>query len=206
MPSELRSTTPTSSWPALSVTGRPRRDRRPPDGTRTSSSIPAGRRGVAHPPPQRVQDRGPDCIGPDPESELLPCLGGLRLPTGGGRGWFRRRGAHGRARKNGIRIRRHRRRDPRDPSGGRSRWTNARPTWPMVILRTPKGWTGPRRWRDPVEGTFRAHQLPLAEVDQSRTLSLAGDLASQLPPEELFDDGRRPMAASSTFPRPANGE
>ena len=40
-----------------------------------------------------------------------------------------------------------------------------RPAWPMIILRTPKGWTGPKVVDGlPVEGTFRAHQVPLSEV------------------------------------------
>ena len=40
-----------------------------------------------------------------------------------------------------------------------------RPRWPMIVLRTPKGWTGPKMVDGvPVEGTFRAHQVPLAEV------------------------------------------
>ncbi len=41
----------------------------------------------------------------------------------------------------------------------------ARPQWPMIVLRTPKGWTGPREVDGlPVEGTWRSHQVPLAEV------------------------------------------
>jgi xylulose-5-phosphate/fructose-6-phosphate phosphoketolase len=40
-----------------------------------------------------------------------------------------------------------------------------RPAWPMIVLRTPKGWTGPKEVDGlPVEGTFRAHQVPLAET------------------------------------------
>src|SRR5713226_3542261 len=43
--------------------------------------------------------------------------------------------------------------------------TLARPRWPMIVLRTPKGWTGPKVVDGlPVEGTWRAHQVPLAEV------------------------------------------
>ncbi len=39
------------------------------------------------------------------------------------------------------------------------------PIWPMIILRTPKGWTGPKVVDGkPVEGTWRAHQVPIAEV------------------------------------------
>src|SRR5436190_14284309 len=42
--------------------------------------------------------------------------------------------------------------------------TLARPRWPMIVLVTPKGWTGPKEVDGkPVEGTFRAHQVPLAE-------------------------------------------
>jgi xylulose-5-phosphate/fructose-6-phosphate phosphoketolase len=39
------------------------------------------------------------------------------------------------------------------------------PRWPMIVLRTPKGWTGPKTVDgQAIEGTFRAHQVPLAEV------------------------------------------
>ena len=41
----------------------------------------------------------------------------------------------------------------------------ARPHWPMIVLKSPKGWTGPKRVDVlQVEGTFRAHQVPLANV------------------------------------------
>src|SRR5512139_2937915 len=47
----------------------------------------------------------------------------------------------------------------------RSGGTVERPRWPMIILRTPKGWTGPKEVDGKhVEGTFRAHQVPIAEV------------------------------------------
>jgi xylulose-5-phosphate/fructose-6-phosphate phosphoketolase len=40
------------------------------------------------------------------------------------------------------------------------------PVWPMVVLRTPKGWTGPKFVDGkPVEGTWRAHQVPVADLD-----------------------------------------
>ena len=45
-----------------------------------------------------------------------------------------------------------------------------RPRWPMLILRTPKGWTGPREVDGvPIEGTWRSHQVPLAGVRESAT-------------------------------------
>lgn len=44
-------------------------------------------------------------------------------------------------------------------------WDGQRPDWPMIILRTPKGWTGPKIVDgNQVEGTWRAHQVPLAQV------------------------------------------
>src|SRR5579885_1318253 len=46
----------------------------------------------------------------------------------------------------------------------RGRGLAARPTWPMIILRTPKGWTGPKEVDGvPIEGTFRAHQVPMEQ-------------------------------------------
>jgi xylulose-5-phosphate/fructose-6-phosphate phosphoketolase len=72
-----------------------------------------------------------------------------------------------------------------------------RPRWPMVVLRTPKGWTGPREVDGlPVEGTWRAHQVPLANVrDDPRHLAeLEGWLLSYRP-EELFDADGRPDTA-----------
>ena len=40
-----------------------------------------------------------------------------------------------------------------------------RPRWPMIVLRTPKGWTGPKEIDGkPVEGTWRSHQVPMGEV------------------------------------------
>src|SRR5690349_10001420 len=69
-----------------------------------------------------------------------------------------------------------------------------RPTWPMIVLRTPKGWTGPKVVDGkPVEGTWRSHQVPLAEVrtNPAHLAMLEGWLRSYRP-EELFDQGGRP--------------
>jgi len=69
----------------------------------------------------------------------------------------------------------------------------ARPRWPAIVLRTPKGWTGPRTVDGlPVEGTFRAHQVPVDRVreDPAHLALLEGWMRSYRP-EELFDaDGR----------------
>ncbi len=68
-----------------------------------------------------------------------------------------------------------------------------RPRWPMIVLRTPKGWTGPKMVDGkPVEGTFRAHQVPFAEVRTNPGhLKLLEDWMHSYRPQELFDaDGR----------------
>lgn len=63
------------------------------------------------------------------------------------------------------------------------------PKWPVLIVRTPKGWTGPEEWDgEPIEGTFRAHQVPIP-VDQEH-MDHADSLLRWLKsyePEKLFD-------------------
>jgi xylulose-5-phosphate/fructose-6-phosphate phosphoketolase len=63
-----------------------------------------------------------------------------------------------------------------------------RPTWPMIVLRTPKGWTGPKVVDGlPVEGTFRSHQVPLAEVRSNpEHLAQLEAWMRSYRPEELF--------------------
>lgn len=65
-----------------------------------------------------------------------------------------------------------------------------RPRWPMIILRTPKGWTGPKFVDGlPVEGTFRAHQVPLANVkSNAEHLQMLEEWMRSYKPEELFDE------------------
>ncbi len=64
-----------------------------------------------------------------------------------------------------------------------------RPMWPMLILRTPKGWTGPKFVDGkPVEGTWRAHQVPFSEVRENpEHLKLLEEWMRSYKPEELFD-------------------
>ncbi|WP_433155453.1 phosphoketolase family protein [Actinomadura nitritigenes] len=79
----------------------------------------------------------------------------------------------------------------------REEGATGRPRWPMIILRTPKGWTGPKEVDGlPVEGTWRAHQVPLAGVrdDPEHLAELEAWLRSYRP-EELFDDAGRPVPA-----------
>jgi xylulose-5-phosphate/fructose-6-phosphate phosphoketolase len=65
----------------------------------------------------------------------------------------------------------------------------ARPAWPMLILRTPKGWTGPKFVDGkPVENTWRAHQVPFSEIfEKPDHLKLLEDWMHSYKPEELFD-------------------
>src|SRR3989441_3580240 len=68
-----------------------------------------------------------------------------------------------------------------------------RPPWPAIVLRTPKGWTGPQVVDGlPVEGTFRAHQVPLANVRDNPThLKLLEEWMRSYRPEDLFDEKGR---------------
>ncbi len=68
-----------------------------------------------------------------------------------------------------------------------------RARWPMVILRTPKGWTGPREVDGkPVEGTWRSHQVPLAGVrDSAERLRQLEEWMRSYRPDELFDENGR---------------
>jgi len=75
-----------------------------------------------------------------------------------------------------------------------------RPRWPMIVLRSPKGWTGPQQVDGvPVEGTFRAHQVPLTGFSaKPEHVGLLEDWMRSYRPEELFDEGgalRREIAA-----------
>jgi xylulose-5-phosphate/fructose-6-phosphate phosphoketolase len=65
-----------------------------------------------------------------------------------------------------------------------------RPAWPMLILRTPKGWTGPKFVDGkPVENTWRAHQVPLSEIfEKPEHLHMLDEWMRSYKPEELFDD------------------
>jgi len=77
--------------------------------------------------------------------------------------------------------------------GARTRGAPGRPRWPMIVLQTPKGWTGPKSADGkPVEGTFRAHQVPLSDPHKNpeHLRQLEAWLRSYRP-DELFDAGGR---------------
>ena len=79
-----------------------------------------------------------------------------------------------------------------------------RPRWPAIVLRTPKGWTGPREVDGlPVEGTFRSHQVPLHLVkSDARQLAALEAWMRSYHPEALFDaDGRLSADLADLAPR-----
>ena len=77
-----------------------------------------------------------------------------------------------------------------------------RARWPMIILRSPKGWTGPKFVDGrQVEGTFRSHQVPLDEVRTNpEHLAMLEEWMRSYRPEELFDDKGAPSAELAALP------
>ena len=73
-------------------------------------------------------------------------------------------------------------------------WDGQRPRWPMIVLRTPKGWTGPREVDGvKIEGTFRSHQVPLSGVRENPAhLAELEQWLRSYRPDELFDEQGRP--------------
>ena len=81
-------------------------------------------------------------------------------------------------------------------SDARTNGFQKRPTWPMIILRSPKGWTGPKFLDGkPIEGTFRAHQVPLdAVATRPDELRMLEEWMRSYKPEELFDESGKLQA------------
>ena len=74
----------------------------------------------------------------------------------------------------------------------REEGVDQRPRWPMIVLRTPKGWTGPKMVDGKkIEGSFRAHQVPIQITDEEH-LHLLEDWLKSYRPEELFDENGAP--------------
>lgn len=71
-----------------------------------------------------------------------------------------------------------------------------RPIWPMIILKSPKGWTGPKFVDGlPIEGTFRSHQVPLSSLAENpEHLKQLEEWLKSYKPEELFDERGRLLA------------
>jgi xylulose-5-phosphate/fructose-6-phosphate phosphoketolase len=80
----------------------------------------------------------------------------------------------------------------------RTKGFQKRPHWPMIVLRTPKGWTGPKVVDGKiVEGTFRAHQVPMGDMDKPAHIRILERWMKSYRPAELFDKtgGLRPELA-----------
>ena len=75
----------------------------------------------------------------------------------------------------------------------RSDGVTTRPQWPMIVLRTPKGWTGPKEVDGlQVEGTWRSHQVPVTGARENPAhLQILEDWLRSYRPEELFDESGR---------------
>jgi xylulose-5-phosphate/fructose-6-phosphate phosphoketolase len=77
--------------------------------------------------------------------------------------------------------------------GARSEGAGGRPRWPMIVLRTPKGWTGPKEVDGvPIEGTYRAHQVPVTDfAGHPAHIRVLEDWMRSYEPQNLFDrEGR----------------
>jgi xylulose-5-phosphate/fructose-6-phosphate phosphoketolase len=84
----------------------------------------------------------------------------------------------------------------------RSAGASGRPRWPMLVLRTPKGWTGPKEVDGlPVEDTWRAHQVPITDVrGNAKHLALLEEWLRSYRPEELFDEHGRLVPELAALP------
>jgi xylulose-5-phosphate/fructose-6-phosphate phosphoketolase len=84
----------------------------------------------------------------------------------------------------------------------RSGATTERLPWPMIVLRTPKGWTGPKEIDGKqIEGTFRAHQVPLTGfADNPKHVEMLETWLRSYRPEELFDSGGRLVPELAELP------
>ena len=80
------------------------------------------------------------------------------------------------------------------------------PPWPMIVLRSPKGWTGPKTVDGkPVEGTWRAHQVPVADIQKKpEHLKILEDWMRSYRPEELFDEQGRLVPELQDLPPKGN--
>ncbi len=78
-------------------------------------------------------------------------------------------------------------------SNARNKNDTTRPRWPMIVLRSPKGWTGPKVVDGlQIEGTFRSHQVPLlVDAEHPNHVKLLENWMKSYKPEELFDENGR---------------
>ncbi len=77
-------------------------------------------------------------------------------------------------------------------NAARNDGVGVRPHWPMIVLRSPKGWTGPKEIDGKrIEGTFRSHQVPMGEMDRPDHIHILEQWMQSYRPRELFDDSGR---------------
>ena len=149
----------------------------------------ARRRRAADPASERLQDRRPDGAGAHSARRAGSAVSRLRLHA-----VFRRgRRPDGDAPADGRDARRGRRRDPAHPDATPARTgSRQRPRWPMIVLRSPKGWTGPKVVDGkPTEGTFRSHQVPMGDMSHPGHVKLLEEWMKSYRPQELFDETGR---------------
>ncbi len=163
----------------------------------------ARRRGAADPAPQRLQDRQPDGARAHPATtSCARCSRATATRRTSSRATSPRPMHQRDGRRRSTRCST---RSRRSSERARERRTTERPRWPMIVLRTPKGWTGPKEVDGvPVEGTWRSHQVPLAKL-AARTRSTCAALEEWMRsyrPEELFDEDGAPRAGARWRWRP----
>jgi xylulose-5-phosphate/fructose-6-phosphate phosphoketolase len=83
----------------------------------------------------------------------------------------------------------------------RSKGFQGRPAWPMIILRSPKGWTCPKKIDGKLcEDYWRSHQVPMGDMDQPGHVKVLEDWMKSYRPRELFDDSGRLVAELAELP------
>jgi xylulose-5-phosphate/fructose-6-phosphate phosphoketolase len=83
--------------------------------------------------------------------------------------------------------------------------SSARPFWPMIVLRSPKGWTGPKTVDGlKTEGSWRSHQVPISDMSKPGHLRLLEEWMASYRPEELFDQAGRFRAEIAALAPSAN--
>ena len=193
---------------ASSATARRRPGRWPRAGTRTSSSIP--RRDGAVLPILHLNGykiANPTVLARIPQDELRALLEGYGHAPRFVEGDDPDGDAPAMAATLDDVARRDRARSRRRRAGGDDR---TRPRWPMIVLRTPKGWTGPKEVDGkPAEGTWRSHQVPLAELaraTRSTSRSSRSGCAATGPRSCSTSDGApRARARARSRPRATGG-
>jgi xylulose-5-phosphate/fructose-6-phosphate phosphoketolase len=86
-------------------------------------------------------------------------------------------------------------------STARSKGFQGRPAWPMIILRSPKGWTCPRKIDGKLcEDYWRSHQVPMGDMDQPNHVKVLEEWMKSYRPQELFDEDGRLVESLASLP------